>query len=82
LPQASEGLRCQSTTFGHHSQADMEHLPWAFAANAAPESGERRLLEADNVGPAVLGVEVRGFEPLASSVRDLYRAFLHGIALC
>jgi hypothetical protein len=29
-----------------------------------------------------LGVEVRGFEPLASSVRDLYRAFSQGTAWC
>jgi hypothetical protein len=30
----------------------------------------------------VVGVEVRGFEPLTSSVRDLYRAFPHGYVVC
>ena len=38
--------------------------------SAAPECGERRPLDAgDALTCEVLGVEVRGFDPLASSVR-------------
>ena len=47
------------------------------ATTRAPPMMHRR--RSDLLG---CGVEVRGFEPLASSVRDLYRAFLQGTAWC
>jgi hypothetical protein len=47
------------------------------ATTRAPPMMHRR--RSDLLG---CGVEVRGFEPLASSVRDLYRVFSQGTALC
>ena len=61
-----------STSFSSRSQAEVEHPPMGVRGPARPQQA----VTCD------VGVEVRGFEPLASSVRDLYRAFSQGTVGC
>jgi hypothetical protein len=75
-PDQSGALRRVGTTDAvvtdRQEQAVVSLLPGRGIWNGADPAEAIR--QASDQG--CCGVEVRGFEPLASSVRDLYRAFL------